>query len=90
MVSMSMKRKIRNLIIIAIIGFSAMIIRIAYIQFIEGNKLIEEANSQQTSDRNINPKRGTIYDATGKNVLAASSTVQTITLNPTNIKEKSG
>ena len=88
MVSMSMKRKIRNLIIIAIIGFSAMIIRIAYIQFIEGNKLIEEANSQQTSDRNINPKRGTIYDATGKNVLAASSTVQTITVNPTNIKEK--
>ena len=36
-------------------------------------------------DRKINPKRGTIYDATGKNILAVSSTVETVTINPTNI-----
>ena len=39
-------------------------------------------------DRNINPKRGTIYDATGKYKLAVSSTVQTVTVNPDNITEE--
>ena len=46
------------------------------------------AYMQQTLDRNINPKRGTIYDATGKNVLAVSSTVETVTVNPGNIAKK--
>lgn len=48
----------------------------------------ELAYEQQTLDRNINPKRGTIYDATGKNILAVSSTVETITVNPGNIDKK--
>ena len=39
---------------------------------------------QQTLDRRINPKRGTIYDCNGK-VLAVSATVETITVNPVNI-----
>ena len=43
---------------------------------------------QQTLDRTINPKRGTIYDATGKNILAISSTVETVTVNPGNIKKE--
>lgn len=44
------------------------------------------AYEQQTLDRTINPKRGTIYDATGK-ILAQSSTVETVTVNPVNIKK---
>ena len=43
---------------------------------------------QQTLDRNINPKRGTIFDSTGKTVLAISSTVETVTVTPTNIKKE--
>ena len=43
---------------------------------------------QQTLDRSINPKRGTIYDSTGKNVLAVSSTVETVTVNPGNIAKE--
>lgn len=43
---------------------------------------------QQTLDRTINPKRGTIYDSTGKNVLAISSTVETVTVNPGNIAKE--
>lgn len=35
----------------------------------------------------VNAKRGTIYDSTGKYVLAVSSTAYTITINPTNIKQ---
>ena len=43
---------------------------------------------QQTLDRTINPKRGTIYDATGKNILAISSNVETVTVNPGNIAKE--
>ena len=43
------------------------------------------AYQQQTLDRKINPKRGVIYDTTGKNVLAVSSTVETVSVNPVNI-----
>ena len=46
------------------------------------------AYMQQTLDRKINPKRGTIFDSTGKNILAVSSTVETVTVNPGNILEK--
>ncbi len=46
------------------------------------------AYKQQSLDRKINPKRGTIYDATEKNVLAVSATVETVTVNPINIKEE--
>ena len=48
----------------------------------------ELAYEQQSLDRAINPKRGTIYDATGKTVLATSSSVETITINPVNISKE--
>ena len=43
------------------------------------------AYSQQTLNRKINPKRGTIYDSTGKNVLAVSASVETVSVTPKNI-----
>lgn len=46
----------------------------------------ELASRQQTTNRIISPNRGAIYDSTGK-VLAQSATVDTITINPTKIKE---
>ena len=67
--------------------FGLFVIRIGWIQFVMGEELQEKAYAQQTSNRNINPRRGTIYDATGKNVLAISSTVNTITVNPVNISK---
>ena len=54
----------------------------------DGSRLKELAYMQQTLDRSINPKRGTIYDTTGKNVLAISSTVETVTVNPGNIAKE--
>lgn len=62
-----------------------LIIRIGYIQLIQGNELQAKAYEQQSLNRKINPKRGTIYDSSKKYVLAVSSTVYTVTVNPTNI-----
>ena len=75
------------MIMVAIVSL-LFIIRIAWLQFVDGDRLKQMALEQQSIDREINPRRGTIYDATGKNVLAISSTVNTITVNPNNIKKE--
>lgn len=82
------KKRMRNEIIILWFILFALLFRIGWIQFGEGAKLQSMAYVQQTLDRSINPKRGTIYDATGKNILAVSSTVETITVNPGNIAKE--
>lgn len=46
------------------------------------------AYMQHTLDRKINPKRGTIYDATGEKKLAVSATVRSVTVNPVNIQQQ--
>lgn len=82
------KKRINWELTIAMVLLICLIFRIAYIQFIKGDELKSMAYMQQTLDRNINPKRGTIYDATGKTILAVSSTVETITVNPVNISNE--
>ena len=83
----SRKRRMRNMLVCASIILSVLIIRVGWIQFVNGEELQTLAYEQQTLDRKINPKRGTIYDANG-NELAVSSTVYTVTINPTNIKKE--
>ena len=82
------KRRMRNEIIILWLILLALTFRIGWIQFVMGDELQSMAYVQQTLDRSINPRRGTIYDATGKTILAVSSTVETVTVNPGNIAEE--
>ena len=79
------KKRIRLALLCVVLIFSVLCIRVGYIQFVKGDWLKQMAHTQQTLDRKINPKRGTIYDATGKIVLATSSSVETVTVNPLNI-----
>ena len=81
------KKVLRNILIAFLTFLILLIIRLSWLQLVQGSKLQAMAYNQQTMDRVINPKRGTIYDATGKNVLAMSATAQTVTVNPTNIKK---
>ncbi len=85
---LSMKKRIRNILFIAFLIIALLIGKIGFIQFVQGKELSEMAYEQQTLDRSINPKRGTIYDCTGENILAVSSTVETVTVNPGNIKKE--
>ncbi len=87
-IKLSSKKKMRNILFITFLIIICLIGRIGYIQFIQGGELSSLAYQQQTLDRSINPKRGTIYDATGKDVLAVSSTVETVTVNPGNIAKE--
>ena len=78
------KKRMRNMLFVNIIIFVLLISRISWLQFVKGSELQSMAYVQQNLNRNINPKRGTIYDA-NKIALAVSATVETVTVNPTNI-----
>lgn len=78
------KKRMRNMLFVSLIIFALLISRIGWLQFVKGSELQSMAYVQQNLNRNINPKRGTIYDA-NRVALAVSATVETVTVNPTNI-----
>ena len=84
----SRRKRLKIAMVAVCLIFSVFIGRIAWIQFVDGDKLKQMAYEQQSLERAVNPRRGTIYDATGKTILAVSSTVNTVTVNPTNIPKE--
>lgn len=79
-------KKLKIIFIVIILIFALLIGRIGFLQFVQGSYLKELAYSQQSLNQIISPKRGSIYDSTGK-VLATSASVDTITINPSKIKD---
>ena len=73
--------------VIFLILILLLVFRIFWLQFIDGDSLKEQAYKQITANRVLSPKRGTIYDSTGK-ALAVSSEVDTISINPSLISVK--
>ena len=80
----SKKRMIFILIVVNIIWI-ILIIRVGIIQFIEGEKWKTRSENQQYVSRSIIAGTGTIFDSSGEIILAQSSTVETVTVNPVNI-----
>ncbi len=87
MTNITRKKRMRNMLIVITLIFLLLIIRIGYLQFVQGDELQTMAYVQQTLDRTINPNRGTIYDRNGE-VLGMSASVETVTVNPTNISKE--
>ena len=86
----NLENKSKKLLIFAIVFvlFSFLLLfRIFWLQFIDGDTLKEKQYKQSTANTVISPKRGTIYDSTGK-ALAVSSDVDTISINPSLIYVK--
>ena len=82
------KKRIRIMLFIVIIIFIILLIRLFWIQVIQGKRLKQMAREQQNLDREISAKRGVIYDRNGE-ILAMSASSEMITINPNNIpKEK--
>ena len=80
------KRRLRITLIIVFVIQLLLITRIGYIQFVTGTELQSMAYEQQTLNRNVNPKRGTIWDSSGEIALAVSASTETVSVNPVNIK----
>ena len=87
-ISLSSKTKMRNGLFVVIVIILLLTTRLGYIQLVWGAELNNQATSQQSQSRKITAKRGTIYDATGKYELAVSSSVEAVTINPTNISKE--
>ncbi len=82
----SKKRIILILIIVTIIWI-ILCIKVGIIQLIEGEKWKLKSENQQYVSRSITASRGTIFDSSGEIILAQSSTVETVTVNPVNISK---
>lgn len=65
----------------ATLFFIIIIIHLAIIQFVDGEKLSQKAYNQQIEAQIISPNRGKIYDSKGE-ILAQSIAVDTVSLNP--------
>ena len=87
-ISLSNKKKMRNTLFVALIIILLLTTRMGYIQFVWGAELSQMASNQQSQSRSITAKRGTIYDSTGKYILAVSSSTESVNVNPTNIKQE--
>lgn len=82
------KKRMRFIIFSIMIFMIILTGRILWIQLKMGNWLKQMAYDQHSLERYFNPKRGTIYDATGSRVLAVSASVESVTVNPVNIKKE--
>lgn len=83
------QKKLFAFLVIGFIILILLIIRIGFLQFVQGSSLKETAVKNQLSSKTITPNRGTIYDSTGK-ALAISARVDTVSVNPTKIHYSDG
>ena len=82
-------KKLRFIMFFGFLLLILLIIRIGYIQFVQGTELKEQAVKNQLTNKTISASRGTIYDSTGK-ALAISANVDNVIINPTQVKYKNG
>lgn len=85
-------KKVKKRIVFLMMTFTTIIvglvIRVGFIQIVHGAWYRQKAYEQHNKDREIAPKRGTIYDRNG-NELAVSANVEKLVISPKDIK-KSG
>lgn len=79
------QKKLRMCMFIGFIILLLLVVRIGFLQFVQGAELKEMATKNQLANKTITPNRGTIYDSSGK-ALAISARVDTISVNPSQVK----
>lgn len=85
------QKRTKRLTVTMIVSFLLLlllIVRLFWLEIVQGAEFKEVAYQQQTINRIISPKRGTIYDSTGF-TLAISSRVDTVTINPDKVRYSS-
>lgn len=88
MAYMGLKNQKRIIIMLIVcVSLSVLLLgRLVYIQVVKSEHYTQMAYDQQTRERTVDAKRGTIYDATGQKVLAQSVSVNIITVVPSSIE----
>ncbi len=83
------QKRLAIFLMVSVLLLVLLIIRIGFLQFVQGANLKEDAIKNQLSSKTIIPNRGTIYDSTGK-ALAISAKVDTVSVNPSKVKDANG
>lgn len=83
------QRKLRICMFIGFIILLILVVRIGFLQFVQGASLREQAVKNQLTSKTITSSRGTIYDSTGQ-ALAISARVDTVSVNPSRVKYSNG
>lgn len=84
--NLKLKKRLMWVLGIFTLCTTCLIFRVAWIQIANGQEYQQEAIEQQTSNRTISPRRGTIYDR-NMEILATSGSVETIYASPKVIKK---
>ena len=79
--NVTVKKRIKLMMSLFLVGVLVLIVRLAWIQFVRGGEYSRMAAEQQTRDSIISAKRGSIYDRNMK-VLAQSASAERVTVNP--------
>jgi len=83
----SFSKRLRGMMLVIFILLFLLLVRIGFLQFVQGAELKEKMYDQLITSDLISPKRGTIYDSTGKS-LAISADVDTVSIFPNSIVVK--
>lgn len=87
--TIQIKRRILFFLLMCTLASLVLIVRVAYIQIFEGEKLQELAYEQQTRDRLISPKRGSILDRNGVGI-AVTESVTAVSVIHAQVKDPEG
>ena len=85
--TISAKKRLLVFLFCSMFGYLLLMGRVAYIEFFRSEELQEMAYEQQTRDRLITPKRGSILDRNGEGI-ALTETVNAVSVIPVQVKEK--
>ena len=86
--SLSVKKRLLVMLIAFTVFLIALTCRVGWLQIVKGSEYQKLAFEQQNTNRQIPPKRGTIYDRNGKK-LAISASVEQVVINPRQVRESS-
>lgn len=80
------KKRILAMLFVVAGCFTLLAGKLGYLMIVNGDELKKQAMEDQSRDRLINAKRGTIYDRNGK-VLAISASVETVSISPVTVRK---
>ena len=84
--SVRMKKRILIFLGIVSVLVLCLVLRVGWLQVVDGAQLKTEAIQQQTRDELVSAKRGTIYDRNGE-TLARSASVESVSVTPNEISK---
>lgn len=86
-VKLHIRKRVMRLFLIVVFLMLSLFLRLVWVQVISGDEFATRALNQRLRETTAEPKRGIIYDRSGKTELAKSITAETVVATPAEIKD---